>query len=135
MAPVPVDAAYETARLGWALTRLRSLLGADHELVKQDLGPRSPQQAAAALVGGTQLADPAIRLIVLDELNIALRYEHLPLMEVVDALTARREGLHVVVTGRNAKPEMIAAADLVTEMTLVKHHFAAGVKAQEGIEF
>jgi cob(I)alamin adenosyltransferase len=81
------------------------------------------------------MADPAIRLIVLDELNIALRYEHLPLMEVVDALTARREGLHVVVTGRNAKPEMIAAADLVTEMTLVKHHFAAGVKAQEGIEF
>ena len=81
------------------------------------------------------MADPAIRLIVLDELNIALRYEHLPLMEVVDALTARREGLHVVVTGRNAKPEMIAAADLVTEMTLVKHHFAAGVKAQEGIGF
>ena len=81
------------------------------------------------------MADPAIRLIVLDELNIALRYEHLPLMEVVDVLTARREGLHVVVTGRNAKPEMIAAADLVTEMTLVKHHFAAGVKAQEGIEF
>ena len=81
------------------------------------------------------MADPAIRLIVLDELNIALRYEHLPLMEVVDALTTRREGLHVVVTGRNAKPEMIAAADLVTEMTLVKHHFAAGVKAQEGIEF
>lgn len=81
------------------------------------------------------MADPEIRLIVLDELNIALRYEHLPLMEVVDALTARREGLHVVVTGRNAKPEMIAAADLVTEMTLVKHHFAAGVKAQEGIEF
>jgi cob(I)alamin adenosyltransferase len=81
------------------------------------------------------MADPAIRLIVLDELNIALRYEHLPLMEVVDALAARREGLHVVVTGRNAKPEMIAAADLVTEMTLVKHHFTAGVKAQEGIEF
>lgn len=81
------------------------------------------------------MADPTIRLIVLDELNIALRYEHLPLMEVVDALTTRREGLHVVVTGRNAKPEMIAAADLVTEMTLVKHHFAAGVKAQEGIEF
>ena len=81
------------------------------------------------------MADPAIRLIVLDELNIALRYEHLPLMEVVDALRTRREGLHVVVTGRNAKPEMIAAADLVTEMTLVKHHFAAGVKAQEGIEF
>jgi cob(I)alamin adenosyltransferase len=54
---------------------------------------------------------------------------------VVEALAARRSGLHVIVTGRNAKPELIAAADLVTEMTLVKHHFAAGVKAQPGIEF
>jgi cob(I)alamin adenosyltransferase len=79
--------------------------------------------------------DPEIRLLVLDELNIALRYEHLPLDEVLAALGSRRDDLHVVVTGRNAKPELIAAADLVTEMTLVKHHFAAGVKAQEGIEF
>jgi cob(I)alamin adenosyltransferase len=57
------------------------------------------------------------------------------LAAVVAALSARREGLHVVVTGRNAKPELTAAADLVTEMTLVKHHFAAGVKAQPGIEY
>ena len=81
------------------------------------------------------MADPEVRLLVLDELNISLRYEHLPLDEVLAALQARRADLHVVVTGRNAKPELIAAADLVTEMTLVKHHFAAGVKAQEGIEF
>jgi cob(I)alamin adenosyltransferase len=81
------------------------------------------------------MADPAIRLIVLDELNIALRYDHLSLASVVAALQARRHELHIVVTGRNAKPEMIEAADLVTEMTPVKHHFAAGVKAQEGIEF
>ncbi len=81
------------------------------------------------------MADPAIRLIVLDELNIALRYEHLDLTAVVAALQARRRDLHIVVTGRNAKPELIEAADLVTEMTPVKHHFAAGVKAQEGIEF
>ena len=81
------------------------------------------------------MADPAIRLLVLDEINIALRYDYLPLDEVVAALQARRDDLHVVVTGRNAKPEMIEAADLVTEMTLVKHHFAAGVKAQQGIEF
>ncbi len=81
------------------------------------------------------MADPSIRFLVLDELNIALRYDHLDLGEVVSALAARRPDLHVVVTGRNAKPEMIEAADLVTEMTLVKHHFAAGVKAQEGIEF
>jgi cob(I)alamin adenosyltransferase len=81
------------------------------------------------------LADPGIAMVILDELNIALRYDYLDLHAVVAALTARRSGLHVVVTGRNAKPEMIAAADLVTEMTLVKHHFAAGVKAQQGIEF
>ncbi|MDJ1158795.1 cob(I)yrinic acid a,c-diamide adenosyltransferase [Chelatococcus sp. SYSU_G07232] len=76
-----------------------------------------------------------IRLIVLDELNIALRYDYLPLAEVVETLKARRPDLHVVVTGRNAKPELIAAADLVTEMIPVKHHFDAGVKAQAGIEF
>jgi cob(I)alamin adenosyltransferase len=81
------------------------------------------------------MADPAIRLIVLDELNIALRYDHLDLATVVAALQARRPDQHIVVTGRNAKPELIAAADLVTEMMPVKHHFAAGVKAQEGIEF
>ena len=81
------------------------------------------------------MANPAIRLVVLDELNIALRYDHLPIADVVAALKARRADQHVVVTGRNAKPELIEAADLVTEMTLVKHHFAAGVKAQEGIEF
>src|ERR1700734_2003424 len=72
------------------------------------------------------MADPGFGMVVLDELNIALRYEYLDLGAVVSALTARRPGLHVVVTGRNAKLELIAAADLVTEMTLVKHHFAAG---------
>ncbi len=81
------------------------------------------------------MADEGIRLIVLDELNIALRYDYLPLAEVIATLQARRSDLHIVVTGRNAKPELIEAADLVTEMTLVKHHFTAGVKAQEGIEF
>jgi cob(I)alamin adenosyltransferase len=81
------------------------------------------------------LDDPSFALVVLDELNIALRYDHLDLAEVLAMLTTRRPDLHVVVTGRNAKPELVAAADLVTEMTLVKHHFAAGVKAQPGIEF
>jgi cob(I)alamin adenosyltransferase len=81
------------------------------------------------------MADPSIRLLVLDELNIALRYDYLPLGEVIAALVERRSGLHVVVTGRNAKPELIEAADCVTEFTLVKHHFAAGVRAQEGVEF
>jgi len=81
------------------------------------------------------IADPSFGLVILDELNIALRYDYLNLATVVAALRGRRQGLHVVVTGRNAKPDMIEAADLVTEMTLVKHHFAAGVKAQPGIEF
>jgi len=79
--------------------------------------------------------DPTIRLLVLDELNIALRYDYLDLETVVSALAARRPGLHIVVTGRNSKPALIEAADLVTEMGQVKHHFAAGVKAQQGIEF
>jgi len=81
------------------------------------------------------MADPTIRLLILDELNIALRYDYLPLDEVLDALRNRRSDLHVVVTGRNAKPELMALADGVTEMGATKHHFAAGIKAQEGIEF
>jgi len=81
------------------------------------------------------MAVPGLAMLILDELNIALRYDYLDLGSVVAAFAARPAGLHVVVTGRNAKPEMLAAADLVTEMTLVKHHFAAGVKAQPGIEF
>jgi cob(I)alamin adenosyltransferase len=101
----------------------------------QDLA-RDIAAATHAWAKGVELmGDPTFGLVILDELNIALRYEYLDLHTVVAALSARRPGLHVVVTGRNAKPELIAAADLVTEMTLVKHHFAAGVKAQPGIEF
>jgi cob(I)alamin adenosyltransferase len=81
------------------------------------------------------MADPSIRLLILDELNIALRYDYLPLAGVIEALRNRRADLNVVVTGRNAKPELIALADGVTEMGAVKHHFTAGIKAQPGIEF
>jgi cob(I)alamin adenosyltransferase len=81
------------------------------------------------------MADETIRLLILDELNIALRYDYLPLAEVIEALKSRRGGLTVIVTGRNAKPDLIAAADCVTEMGAIKHHFAAGFKAQAGIEF
>jgi len=81
------------------------------------------------------MADPSFGLIVLDELNIALRYDYLDLDSVLQALNARRPDLHIVVTGRNAKAQLMEAADLVTEMGQVKHHFAAGVKAQQGIEF
>jgi len=81
------------------------------------------------------IADPTYRLILLDELNIVLRYGYLPIGDVVAALQAKPRDLHVIVTGRNAPSELIEAADLVTEMTLVKHPFRAGVKAQAGIEF
>ena len=81
------------------------------------------------------MADPSYKMIILDELNIVLRYDNLPLDEVVETLRNKPRDLHVVVTGRNAKDELIDAADLVTEMTMVKHPFRAGVKAQAGIEF
>jgi cob(I)alamin adenosyltransferase len=79
--------------------------------------------------------DPAYHMVILDELNIVLRYDYLPLDEVVEVLANRPADLHVVVTGRNAKEPLIEAADLVTEMTMIKHPFRAGVKAQKGIEF
>src|SRR5690606_14188410 len=101
----------------------------------QDL-KRDVDAAAAAWEKALELmADPSMSLVVLDELNIALRYDYLDLDKVVEALRNRREGLHVVVTGRNAKPALIEAADLLTEMGAVKHPFSAGVKAQQGIEF
>ena len=79
--------------------------------------------------------DPALGLLVLDELNIALRYDYLAVDEVLAGLAARRPDLHVVVTGRNAPAALVEAADLVTEFEPRKHHFAAGVRAQPGIEF
>ena len=78
---------------------------------------------------------PRYDLVLLDELNIVLRYAYLPLDKVCAFLAARPPALHVVVTGRNAKPELLDIADTVTEMTMVKHHFKAGVKAQRGIEY
>jgi cob(I)alamin adenosyltransferase len=83
----------------------------------------------------TMMADERYHLVVLDELNVVLRYDYLPLQEVIEMLKTRRPGLHVLVTGRNAPQALIEAADLVTEMRPLKHHFDAGVKAQVGIEF
>jgi len=83
-----------------------------------------------------RILDPAWKLVVLDELNIVLRYDYLPVEEVLEALAAKPGMTHVIITGRNAKQELIDAADLVTEMTLVKHPFREqNVKAQAGIEF
>ncbi len=81
------------------------------------------------------IMNESYRMIVLDELNIALRYDYLDIKDVLATLAAKPADTHVIITGRNAKPELIEAADLVTEMTLVKHPFRAGVKAQAGIEF
>lgn len=82
------------------------------------------------------IEDPAIKMVVLDELNIALRYDYLELDEVLETLKSRAADKHIIITGRNAKPELIEIADLVTEMTLIKHPFKEqGIKAQPGIEF
>jgi cob(I)alamin adenosyltransferase len=82
------------------------------------------------------IRDPAIRLVLLDEINIALRYDYLDVNEVLAFLAAEKPPLtHVVLTGRNAGEALIAAADLVTEMTLIKHPFRSGIKAQAGVEF
>jgi cob(I)alamin adenosyltransferase len=81
------------------------------------------------------IADPSYKMVVLDELNIVLRYDYLPLDEVLATLRAKPADTHVIVTGRNAKDELIEIADLVTEMTEIKHPFRAGVKAQAGVEF
>ncbi|KPN91984.1 MULTISPECIES: cob(I)yrinic acid a,c-diamide adenosyltransferase [Pseudomonas] len=89
---------------------------------------------AAWEVSRELLRDPSIGLVVLDELNIALKHGYLDLDQVLSDLQARPPMQHVVVTGRGAKPEMIELADTVTEMNVIKHAFQAGIKAQKGVE-
>ncbi len=82
------------------------------------------------------ILDPEIQFVLLDEINIALRYDYLDIDEVVEFLLHEKPHMtHVCLTGRNAKPELIEAADMVTEMTLLKHPFRDGIKAQKGVEF
>lgn len=103
-----------------------------------DTQDRARDIAAAEAAWATSLemiADPTLNLVVLDELNIALRYEYLDLAKVLQGLKDRPAEKHVCVTGRDARPELIAMADVVTEMTLVKHPFDQGFKAQRGIDF
>lgn len=90
---------------------------------------------AQRMIEAARKSPPEFDLLVFDELNIVLRYDYLDTAAVVEVLNNRPPNLHIVVTGRNAKPELIEAADLVTEMTEIKHPFQAGVKAQKGIEF
>jgi cob(I)alamin adenosyltransferase len=103
-----------------------------------DVADRERDIAAARAAWATSLemiADPDLSLVVLDELNIALRYDYLDVAEVVAGLKARPAAKHVCVTGRNAKPELLAVADLITEFTPVRHPFEQGFKAQRGIDF
>jgi cob(I)alamin adenosyltransferase len=93
-------------------------------------------QVSKEMIEASRGADPKYDMVILDELNIVLRYDYLPLDEVIQVLRNKPQDLHIVVTGRNAKDELIEIADLVTEMTLVKHPFREqNVKAQKGIEF
>ena len=102
----------------------------------RDIGAaRNAWDVSRQMIEASRGDDPKYDMVLLDELNIVLRYGYLDLAEVVEFLSGKPEKLHVIVTGRNAKPELIEAADLVTEMTMVKHPFRAGVKAQKGIEF
>ena len=103
----------------------------DTQDLKRDVAAAEKAWGEAKLL----MQDETIGLLILDELNSALRYDYLDIEDVVATLQLRRPDLHIVVTGRNAKQPLIDAADMVTEMTLVKHHFKAGVKAQAGIEF
>ena len=100
------------------------------DLQRDKAAARRAFEAAKAMI-----TDSSFRMVILDELNIVLRYGYLPLDEVLATLRDKPRDVHVVVTGRNAKEELIEIADLVTEMTLVKHPFRGGVKAQAGVEF
>lgn len=102
----------------------------------QDLDRDIASARAGWEAAKTLIANPEIRMVLLDEINIALRYDYLDIAEVVDFLTTQKPATtHVVLTGRNAKPELLEVADLVTEMKLVKHPFKDGVMAQKGVEY
>ena len=103
-----------------------------------DVADRARDVAAAQkawAVSREMIADPDLHLVVLDELNIALRYDYLDVDDVVATLAARPVEKHVCVTGRDAKPEILAIADLVTEFVQVRHPFEQGFKAQRGVDF
>lgn len=103
-----------------------------------DTQDRARDIAAAQQAWGMakeMIADESYKMVLLDELNICLRYDYLDINEVVEVLKNKPRDTHIIVTGRNAKQELLDAADLVTEMTMVKHPFRDGVKAQAGIEF
>jgi cob(I)alamin adenosyltransferase len=81
------------------------------------------------------MRDPTFDMVILDELNIATKYDYIPIATIIEELGRKREMLHVVITGRNASPELIEIADLVSEMKVIKHPYAHGIKPQRGVEF
>lgn len=116
------------------LCQIRAL-GRGFSWESQDLEKDIAAACSAWETALEMMRDESIDLVICDEINIALRYGHLDAKKIVAALGKKRAGLHVVLTGRNAPDELVEAADLVTEMTLIKHPFRSGVKAQVGIEF
>ena len=115
------------------------MVSASHELVKRqtELWHHSIRSAQAAWAKAKELIlDPDIRMVLLDELNIAIRYDYVPIADVIAFLEQEKPAdTHVIITGRNAHDDLIERADLATEMTLLKHPFRSGVQAQAGIEF
>ena len=101
----------------------------------QDLNRDIAAADAAWSQAKVMMQDPSYSMIFLDELNIVLRYDYLSIDDEVKTIKGKREDLHIIITGRNAKEELIEISDLVTEMTMIKHPFRSGFKAQAGIEF
>jgi cob(I)alamin adenosyltransferase len=121
------------ARFGDAITV--AVMGEGFTWETQDRARDIKAAQAAWAAAKEMILAPTPDLVILDEINIALRYEYLPVDEVVATLAKKPPMKHVVLTGRNAPAALVEAADLVTEMTEIKHPFRAGVKAQRGIEF
>jgi cob(I)alamin adenosyltransferase len=105
------------------------------DLDEDTASARHGWQMAVDMIERCRGDDPAYQLIIFDELNIALRYNYLDINDVVPVLANKPEALSIIVTGRDAKPELIDIADTVTDMTMVKHAFEAGIRAQKGVEF
>jgi cob(I)alamin adenosyltransferase len=110
-------------------------LGEGYTWETQDRARDTAVAAKAWAQARALIEEPRYQIVVLDELNIVLKYGYVPLDEVLETLRSKREDLHIIVTGRNAKDELIEMADLVTEMKLIKHPYKSGIKAQKGIEY
>jgi cob(I)alamin adenosyltransferase len=110
-------------------------LGEGYTWETQDRGRDTAVASKAWAQARALIEDTRYQIVVLDELNIVLKYSYLSLDEVLETLRGKREDLHIIVTGRNAKDELIEMADLVTEMRLIKHPYKSGIKAQKGIEY